>query len=219
MRSGAAQQSPLDSPTRRWSIWRLGCPRDCPILQLQTVLRLPKSRFRPRYRMPLCGWPAAWPPALATRTRVAATSNLMNGYSILSLPRFARGRFLVSPSSWAVSFLQEQLGQIGETRMKFSMHAQTFSRKQWAVEDSSGLSYLNSTTPTPIRICIVRRLLNSLNDINANATITGNSIMTTGIGAFTNFAAYLEPCSWCDWGECPDCGGSGSQMVCVPVDG
>jgi len=51
-------------------------------------------------------------------------------------------------------------------------------------QNSSGLSYLDSTTPTPICICMVRGPLKSFNDINANAKITGINTMTTGIGAF-----------------------------------
>ena len=48
-------------------------------------------------------------------------------------------------------------------------------------QNSTGLSRLESTTPTPICICIARRLLNNFNAINANANITGNNINETGI--------------------------------------
>lgn len=54
--------------------------------------------------------------------------------------------------------------------------------KAIASQKSSGLSYLGSTAPKPNCICIVRRLLNNLNAINANAIITTNSIDVTGIG-------------------------------------
>src|SRR5258707_112974 len=45
-------------------------------------------------------------------------------------------------------------------------------------QNSDGLSYLNSTTPMPICISIVLKLLNSLHDINANARKTGRSMVS-----------------------------------------
>jgi len=50
-------------------------------------------------------------------------------------------------------------------------------------QKKSGLSYLETMTPTPICIRIVRRLLNNFNAINANATTTTNTIDITCIGA------------------------------------
>jgi hypothetical protein len=50
-------------------------------------------------------------------------------------------------------------------------------------QKNSGLSYLETITPTPICIRIVRRPLNNFNAIKANATITTNTINITGIGA------------------------------------
>ena len=58
--------------------------------------------------------------------------------------------------------------------------------KAITIQNSSGLSYIESMTPTPIRIRIVRRLLNNFNAINASTNITTNSIDVTGIGAIAN---------------------------------
>jgi hypothetical protein len=49
-------------------------------------------------------------------------------------------------------------------------------------QNSSGCSYLNRTTPMPIRICMVLRSLKSFNDISAKASTTRYNKDFTCIG-------------------------------------
>ena len=65
--------------------------------------------------------------------------------------------------------------------------------KAIASQKSRGLSYLGSIPPKPNCISIVRRLLNNLNAINANATIATNRMDVTGIGGLAAIAADPSP--------------------------
>lgn len=65
--------------------------------------------------------------------------------------------------------------------------------KAIASQKSSGLSYLGSIAPKPNSICIVRRLLNNLNAVNANAIIATKSIEVTGIGGLAAIATDPSP--------------------------
>ncbi len=50
-------------------------------------------------------------------------------------------------------------------------------------QNNIGLSYIETTTPTPICICIVRRLLSNFKAVNANAISTTTTMDITCIGA------------------------------------